>query len=99
MWPVKTHCVNCLTPGPAWIQASGQGTLYSFVLMHQILHPGFAGEAPYNIAEVDLAEGLRILTNIVDCPNDQLRIGMAVEVVFEVLTDDITLPKFKPVRA
>lgn len=98
MWPVKTRCVNCLAPEPVWVQASGRGTLYSFVLMHQILHPGFAGEAPYNIAEVDLAEGLRILTNIVDCPNDQLRIGMPLEVVFAVLTDEITLPKFKPVR-
>ncbi len=99
MWPVKTHCVNCLAPEPAWVQASGQGTLYSFVLMHQVLHPGFAGEVPYNIAEVDLAEGLRIITNIIDCPNDQLHIGMPLEVVFAVLSEEITLPKFRPVRA
>lgn len=96
MWPVKTRCINCLGTDVTWIQASGQAQLYSFVVMHQIYHPGFAAEAPYNIAEVDLAEGLRIITNIVDCPNDQLHIGMPVEVTFEDLTDEITLPKFKP---
>ncbi len=99
MWPVKTRCIHCLSAHPDWIQASGQATLYSFVLMHQVYHPGFAGEVPYNIAEVDLAEGLRIITNIVDCPNDQLRIGMPLQVTFENLTDEITLPKFRPVGA
>jgi uncharacterized OB-fold protein len=99
MWPVKTHCTNCLGTEITWVQASGQGSLYSFVLMHQIFHPGFANEAPYNIAEVDLAEGLRIITNIVGCPNDQLRIGMPLEATFEAITDDITLPKFKPASA
>src|SRR5437899_2621850 len=68
MWPARTRCTNCLAPEPSWVQASGRGTLYSFVLMHQVFHPGFAHEIPYNIAEVDLAEGLRIITNIVDCP-------------------------------
>lgn len=99
MWPVKTRCINCLGAEIDWIQASGQGTLYSFVLMHQVLHPGFADAVPYNIAEVDLVEGLRIISNIVDCPNDQLRIGMALEVTFEDITDEITLPKFKPASA
>jgi hypothetical protein len=96
MWPVKTHCTDCLSTEVAWVQASGRATLYSFVLMHQIYHPGFASEAPYNIAEVDLAEGLRVITNIIDCPNDQLRIGMPLEASFEAITDEITLPKFKP---
>ena len=99
MWPVKTRCINCLGPDLTWIQASGQGTLYSFALMHQVYHPGFADEVPYNLAEVDLAEGLRIITNIVGCPNDQLRIGMPLEVTFEAITPEITLPKFKPASA
>jgi len=99
MWPVKTRCINCLEAELTWVQASGQGTLYSFVLMHQVYHPGFASEVPYNIAEVDLAEGLRIITNIIGCPNDQLRIGMSLEATFESLADEITLPKFKPARA
>ena len=99
MWPVKTRCVNCLGADIAWFQASGRATLYSFVLMHQVYHPGFAAEVPYNIAEVDLAEGLRIITNIVACPNEELSIGMPLEVTFEDLTAEITLPKFKPANA
>lgn len=99
MWPVKTHCINCLGADLTWVQASGQGTLYSFVLMHQVYHPGFASEVPYNLAEVDLAEGLRIISNIVGCPNDQLRIGMPLEATFEAITAEITLPKFKPAGA
>src|SRR5207249_3620489 len=96
MWPVKPRCDNCLSADISWVQANGKGTLYSFTLMHQIYHPGFAAEAPYNIAEVDLEEGLRIMTNIVGCSNAGLQIGMPLEVTFEDITDEVTLPKFKP---
>ena len=97
IWPVKSRCDNCLSPTVTWVQASGKATLYSFVLMHQLYHPGFASEVPYNIAQVDLEEGLRILTNIVGCSNADLQIGMPLEVTFEAITDEVTLPKFKPV--
>ena len=96
MWPVKTRCDNCLSPTVTWVQASGKATLYSFVLMHQLYHPGFASEVPYNIAQVDLEEGLRILTNVVGCSNADLQIGMPLEVIFEAITNEVTLPKFKP---
>lgn len=97
MWPVKSRCDNCLRPTVTWVQASGKGRLYSFALMHQVYHPGFASEAPYNVAQVDLEEGLRILTNIVGCSNADLHIGMSLEVTFEEISDEVTLPKFKPV--
>jgi uncharacterized protein len=97
MWPVQARCNNCLSPTVAWRPSSGRGTLYSFALMHQVYHPGFAGEVPYNIAQVDLEEGLRILTAIVGCSNADLQIGMPLEVTFEAITDEVTLPKFKPI--
>src|SRR6185437_7331281 len=59
MWPVKPRCTNCWSADITWEQVSGKGILYSFTLMHQLFHPGFADEVPYNIAEVDLAEGVR----------------------------------------
>jgi uncharacterized protein len=96
MWPVKPRCNNCLIADLTWTQVSGKGTLYSFTLMHQVYHPGFAAEAPYNIAEVDLEEGLRIITNVIGCPNSALQIGMPLEVTFEDVTDEVTLPKFQP---
>jgi uncharacterized OB-fold protein len=97
-WPVKSRCPQCLSMDMTWVQASGKGTLYTFTLMHQILHPGFASEAPYNIAEVDLAEGPRVISNIVGCSNADLRIGMTLEVTFEDVTDTVSLPKFRPVE-
>ena len=96
MWPVKSRCDNCMQPTVNWVQASGKATLYSFVLMHQVYHPGFASEIPYTIAQVDLEGGLRILTNLVGCSNNDLQIGMPLEVTFEAITDEVTLPKFRP---
>jgi uncharacterized OB-fold protein len=95
MWPAKPACINCLSPDVEWVQVSGKATLYSFVLMHQVYHPAFATEIPYNIAEVDLAEGLRIISNIVGCSNADLVIGMELEVTFEDVSDEVTVPKFR----
>ena len=94
-WPVISRCPACLSTDVSWAQASGKGTLYTFALMHQILHPGFASEVPYNVAEIDLEEGVRMSSNIIGCSNDDLRIGMPLEVTFEDITDEISLPKFK----
>ena len=95
-WPVKSRCPVCLSTDITWAQASGKGTLYTFALMHQVLHPGFASEVPYNVAEVDLEKGVRVTSTIVGCPNDNLRIGMPLEVTFEDITDEVSLPKFQP---
>ena len=97
IWLVKSHYDNCMQPTVNWVQASGKATLYSFALMHQVNHPGCASEIPYSIAQVDLQEGLRILTNIVDCSSSDLQIGTPQEVTFEATTDEVTLPKFRPV--
>lgn len=97
-WPVKSRCSACLSANLSWVQASGKGTLYTFTLMHQIYHPGFASEIPYNIAEIDLEEGLRIVSTIVGCANADLHIGMPLEVIFEDITGEVSLPKFQPVR-
>jgi hypothetical protein len=90
-------CGNCLSMDSEWVAMSGRGKLYTWTVVHQRYHPGFAEETPYNVAIVELEEGPRLLTKIVDCPNDNLYIGMEVEVVFEDVTEEIALPKFKPV--
>ena len=76
---------------------SGRGKLYTWTVIHQRYHPGFAEEIPYNVSIVELEEGPRLTTNIIGCTNDDLRVGMEVEVVFDDVTEEITLPKFKPV--
>ena len=64
--------------------------------MHQVYHPSFAADVPYAVALVELDDGGRMLTNVVDCPLDRLRIGLPVEVTFERRSTDVTLPQFRP---
>ena len=63
--------------------------------MHQVYHPGFAAEVPYAVVIVKLEEGPKLTSNVVDCPLDEIAIGMPVEVVFEELSPEVTLPKFR----
>jgi uncharacterized OB-fold protein len=92
--PPRPRCVSCFSPELEWAAASGRGTLYSFALMHQVYDPAFAGDVPYNIAVVELEEGVRLTTNVVGCANDELRIGMALEVTFERVCDEVAIPRF-----
>jgi uncharacterized protein len=95
MWPVKPRCVTCFANAPEWTAAKGRGTLYTYTLVHQPF-PGFADEVPYNVAVIELDEGVRMHANVVGCNNHDLRIGMRLEVVFDDVTDEITLPRFRP---
>jgi uncharacterized OB-fold protein len=80
----------------SWEQASGRATLYTWSVVHQNDLPPFAERVPYVAAVVDLEEGPRMMTNVVDCPFEQLRIGMALEVTFRRETEEISLPVFRP---
>jgi uncharacterized OB-fold protein len=93
----RARCPKCLSDAVEWVRCSGRGTVYTFTVTHQNQAPGFRDALPYVLAYVELAEGVRLLTNIVDCAPDAVRIGMAVEVVFEEATPAVTLPRFKPV--
>lgn len=92
------ECTACdeLTPPMKWVESSGRGRLFTWVVMHRKYHDGFAEDVPYNVALVELEEGPYYLTNIVECENDKLEQGMDLEVTFEDVTEEITLPKFKP---
>ncbi|MBI2863092.1 MAG: Zn-ribbon domain-containing OB-fold protein [Chloroflexi bacterium] len=96
LWPVKFRCDSCLNTELEWAKVSGKGKLYTFAIMHQVFHPGFADKVPYNIAVVELDEGLRVTTNVVGCSNSELRADMPLEVTFEDLSEKVTIPKFKP---
>ena len=98
-FPVRERCPHCLAGKLGWRAASGRGILYTFAIMHQVMNPGFAAEMPYNVSQIDLAEGVRMVANVVGIPNQQLRIGMAVEAVFEEVGAGVSIPKFRPVAA
>ena len=94
--PGRERCADCWSTETEWTQASGRGKLYTFGVMHQKYHPAFAEVTPYNYAIVELEEGPRLVTNIVECENDQLRTDMPVEAVFDSVSEETTLIRFRP---
>jgi uncharacterized OB-fold protein len=95
-FPPGPVCPACRSSRLEWKECSGKATVESWVVFHQLYYKGFAGEIPYNVATVRLEEGPQLVTNIVGVANDAIRAGMPVEVTFEVATDDVTIPKFRP---
>ncbi len=94
--PPRPVCPRCRGRDLTWTPVSGRGRVFTFTINHK---PWFPGQpVPYVLALVELVEqqGLRLTTNIVNCPFDRIRIGMPVRVVFENLTDDVALPLFEP---
>lgn len=97
MWfPPTVMCPSCGSADHAWVEASGRGTVFSFVVMHRVYHPGFADQVPYVVAVVELEEGPRLLSNVVGIPPDQVRCDMPVRVTFDEKRGDITIPQFVP---
>ena len=96
-FPVRERCPHCFAGSLGWRAASGRGTLYTFAIMHQVMHPGFAASVPYNVSQIDLEEGVRMVSNVVGVPNDALQIGMKLEVCFEDVGDNVWVPKFRSV--
>lgn len=94
----RVLCYKCLSDDLGWVQSSGQGTVYSFSTIYRAPAPEFAGDVPYTVALVELEEGIRMMSNIVGCAPENIKIGMGVQVVFDKVTDDVTLPKFRPVE-
>jgi uncharacterized OB-fold protein len=70
--------------------------VYSFVVFHRLYHPGFADDLPYAVAVVELEEGPRLPTSIVGVAHTEIRCDMPVEVVFDDVTETVTLPRFQP---
>jgi uncharacterized protein len=97
-FPPRPFCPSCASRKVSIFKASGKGTLYSYVINHRPAAPGFT--PPYAIAVVELDEGPRMMSNIIDCPQtpEALELDMKLEVAFEKLDDKITLPLFRPAK-
>jgi uncharacterized protein len=109
---VLQHCLSCdefqfypralcaaCAGETEWVEASGRGTLYTFTVIRQNRAEAFVRLSPYVVGIVELDEGVRMMSNIVDCELDRLEVGMAVEVLFLKAADDVGLPFWRPVRA
>ena len=97
-FPPRDFCPACSAREVEIVKASGKATLDSYIINHRP-RPDF-GEEPHSIAVVELEEGPRMMTNIVDCPQtpEALELDMPLEVTFERATDEISLPKFRPAK-
>jgi uncharacterized OB-fold protein len=92
----RTLCPHCGSARLEWADCSGRGVVYSFTVVHRAPSPAFAAEVPYVVAVVELEEGPRLMTNIVGCAPDAVRVGMNVRVAFKRVSDSVTLPVFEP---
>lgn len=92
----KMLCSNCMGHNLEWVPSTGRGKIFSFTIGYEMVPTEFARDTPFVLATVILEEGFTILTNIVECDHDQLVCDMPVEVIFDPVTPEITLPRFKP---
>ena len=97
----KAVCPFCLSSDLAYEDVSGQGSLYSYGIAVHAYHPALAARTPYVLALVELDEqpDLRMLSNVVSCPENELEIGMRLAVTFEDVAPGVTLPLFRRVES
>jgi hypothetical protein len=91
----REMCAGCGSMAWTWERSSGRGRVFTWTVAARPLHPAFAEDVPFAPAVIEMEEGVRIVSTVVDCPPDELVIDMPVEVVFEDVTPEITLPKFR----
>jgi uncharacterized OB-fold protein len=96
IWYPRQFCPLCSSFDVGWVQAAGRGTIYSYTVNRR--GQGEYRDLVYVLAYVELEEGPRMLTNIVDCDVESLAVGQAVEVVFHATGQGAALPRFRPVR-
>ncbi|MGB5759019.1 MAG: Zn-ribbon domain-containing OB-fold protein [Acidimicrobiales bacterium] len=99
-FPPRTHCPACGAGDLDWRTVSGTGIVHTFTVAHRPPHPVFADLCPLVIAIVELTEGPRLLSNVVNCDPADVHVGMALSVTFEAVDDsDVRLPVFTPATA
>jgi uncharacterized protein len=95
----RARCPRCHAADLAWETLSGRGTVHAYTIVHRAPDPSLEDAIPYVVALVDLDEGARLMTNIVDCAPEQVRIGLPVVVRFRPVSDAAALPLFGPLAA
>jgi len=91
-------CSACQSERSEWVESSGRGTVFTYTIVTHPVHPAVAEAVPYNVVVVELDDCGHVLipSNVVGCAPEEVRVGMPVEVAFERVTDEITIPRFRP---
>jgi uncharacterized OB-fold protein len=98
-WHPRPRCPHCGSNRVDWIESAGRGAIHTFTIVRQTSDSFFRTQLPYAVAMIDLDEGVRLMSSVVQTPLDALRIGMRVEVQFEQASDDIGIPCFRASNA
>ena len=93
--PPAALCPDCHSFEFEWEPASGLGTVYSYVVTRQAIHPALLDHTPFATVQVELEEGPIMVSNLIDVPPDEIQIGMRVRAVMEPINDEVTLPYFR----
>ena len=91
----KSHCTRCGSPDLKWNDSKGEGVLYTYSVVRANRSPLFRDDVPYTVAYVDLDEGFRIMTNVIDVAPEQVKIGMRLKVKWDD-QEEVALPYFAP---
>jgi uncharacterized protein len=91
----RALCASCAGE-TEWVEASGRGSLHTFTVIRQNRSEAFAALSPYAVGIVELEEGVRMMSNIVECDVEELQVGMALEVLILKAADDVGLPFWRP---
>lgn len=94
--PSAFICEACGSENVPWVEVSGKGELYTYVVYHRAYAPEFESMVPYNVALIELEEGPRLLANIIGIDNNDLKIGMALKPVFREVAPGLPLLHFEP---
>ncbi len=94
----RKFCPECWSANLGWTDVSGKAKVRTFTITMAGVEQAFMPDLPYVLAVVDLEEGIRMMTNIVDCKSEDVKIGMDVEIAFRDCTDEISLPVFRPAK-
>lgn len=96
--PPRPMCPECNSFEHEFAPVSGRGRVWSWIVAHPPVLPAFADRTPFNVAVVELEEGVRMVGNIVDIPNEKIRDGLDVAVTFEDVEEEVSLPQWKPLK-
>ena len=92
----RSECPRCLSTHLEWMRVSGRGRLHTYTVVYQPANAAFRDDTPPIYAVVQLDEGPRMVSNVVQCDIDAVRVDMPLEAIFDDVTPEWTLVKFKP---
>lgn len=98
-YPIQIVCPRCLSDQFSWETLSGRGTVFSALVFHQVYNKAFAEDVPYQVSLIQLDEGPRMYSNVVGVPPEAVKVGDRVEAIFDPVTDEVSIPRFRLVAA